>query len=194
MIEFLKILFSRTTWPIWTKLGTKHSWVKGIQFCSKEGPHAFSRGDNNEIDGQNFYSRTFRPISTKLGTKNLWVNEIQVCSNEGPGPFQGEMIAKCIIEIFKKIFSRTTELISTKLGEMYLCVKGIQIFEIVNHSILKKECVYWLELLFRWRWGPWTSCYLFIMNKLKSLSLIHLVKIRLFKFLGNQFLVKMYKF
>ena len=81
-------------------------------------------------------------ISTKLGTKNLWVNEIQVCSNEGPGPFQGEMIAKMHYRNFKKIFSRITGLISTKLGAMYLCVKGIQIFKIVNHFILKKECVY----------------------------------------------------
>ena len=27
----LKIFFSRTIWPISTKLGTKHPWVKGIQ-------------------------------------------------------------------------------------------------------------------------------------------------------------------
>ena len=28
--------FSRTTGPISTKLGTKHPWVNGIQFCSKK--------------------------------------------------------------------------------------------------------------------------------------------------------------
>jgi hypothetical protein len=33
----LKIFFSRTTWPILTRLGTNHSWVKGIQVCSKKG-------------------------------------------------------------------------------------------------------------------------------------------------------------
>ena len=31
-------IFSRTTEPISTKLGTKHPWVKGIQVCSKEEP------------------------------------------------------------------------------------------------------------------------------------------------------------
>jgi hypothetical protein len=25
--------FSRTTWPILTRLGTNHPWVKGIQVC-----------------------------------------------------------------------------------------------------------------------------------------------------------------
>ena len=37
----LKIFFSRTTGPISTKFGTKHSWVKGIQFCSNAVPHLF---------------------------------------------------------------------------------------------------------------------------------------------------------
>ena len=32
----LKTLSSKTTVPISTKLGTKHSWVKGIQVCSKD--------------------------------------------------------------------------------------------------------------------------------------------------------------
>ena len=35
--------------PISTKLGTKHIWEKGIQFCSNEGPRPFTRGDNYEI-------------------------------------------------------------------------------------------------------------------------------------------------
>jgi hypothetical protein len=30
-------IFSRTTGPILTRFGTNHSWVKGIQVCSKEG-------------------------------------------------------------------------------------------------------------------------------------------------------------
>jgi hypothetical protein len=30
-------MFSRTTWPILTRLGTNHPWVKGIQVCSKKG-------------------------------------------------------------------------------------------------------------------------------------------------------------
>ena len=40
-------IFSNAFGPISTKLGTKCSWIKGIQVCSKEGPHSFSRGDNN---------------------------------------------------------------------------------------------------------------------------------------------------
>ena len=40
---------SRTTRLISTKFGTKHPWVKGIQFGTNEGPLFFSRGDNNKI-------------------------------------------------------------------------------------------------------------------------------------------------
>ena len=44
----LKIFFYRTTGPNLTRLGTNHSWVKGIQVCSKEGGSLSPRGDNNE--------------------------------------------------------------------------------------------------------------------------------------------------
>ena len=43
------MFFSRTTEPISTKLGTKHTWVKGIQVCSNDGPYPFPRGDNYKI-------------------------------------------------------------------------------------------------------------------------------------------------
>jgi hypothetical protein len=46
--DHLKIFFSRTTGPILTKLGTNHSWVKGIQDCSKERDSPSPRGDNSE--------------------------------------------------------------------------------------------------------------------------------------------------
>ena len=39
--KYLKILFSRTTGPITTKLNTKHPWVGWIQVCSNTGPHPF---------------------------------------------------------------------------------------------------------------------------------------------------------
>ena len=45
----LKIFFSRTTGQISTKLGTMHSWIKGSQDFSNEGPYPFPRGDNYEI-------------------------------------------------------------------------------------------------------------------------------------------------
>jgi hypothetical protein len=40
-------IFSRTSRPISTKLGTKHPLVKRIRNCSKEGPGSFPRGDNH---------------------------------------------------------------------------------------------------------------------------------------------------
>ena len=44
----LKNVFSRTTEPISTKLGTKFPWVKGIQVYSDERLHPFPRGNNNK--------------------------------------------------------------------------------------------------------------------------------------------------
>jgi hypothetical protein len=40
----LKIVFSRTTWPILTRLGTNFPSVKGIQVYSKEGNSPSPRG------------------------------------------------------------------------------------------------------------------------------------------------------
>ena len=82
--QLLKI-FSRTTGPISTKLGTKYPWVKGIQVCSNEGPRPFQRGDNWEIIKINrqllkIFSRTNGPFSNKLGTKYRLLKGIQICS------------------------------------------------------------------------------------------------------------------
>jgi hypothetical protein len=41
-------IFSRTTWPILTRLDTNHPWVEGIQVCSNEGHSPSPRGDNSE--------------------------------------------------------------------------------------------------------------------------------------------------
>ena len=41
--------FSRITWPISTKLSSKHPWWKKIQFFSNEGPHPLPRGDKYMI-------------------------------------------------------------------------------------------------------------------------------------------------
>ena len=74
-VNFHIFIFSRTTGPISTKLGTKHPWVKGIQVCSNEGPRPSQRGDNWEMIKLNwqllkiFFSKTTGPSSTKLGTK-----------------------------------------------------------------------------------------------------------------------------
>ena len=43
----IKNFLSRTYGPISTKLGTKHSCMKGIQFCLNEGLRPFPIGNNN---------------------------------------------------------------------------------------------------------------------------------------------------
>ena len=130
----LKNVFSRTTEPISTKLGTKHPWVKGIQVCSPKGPRLLPSGDNKEepkLHWQNlkiFFSRTTEPISTKLGTKHPVVKGIQAFKNEGSCPFPRGDNYKIVnihwrnLEIF---FSWTTMPISTKLGTKHPRVKGI---------------------------------------------------------------------
>ena len=131
----LKIFFSRTAKPIWTKLSTTHPWVKGIQICSNEGPRFFLRGDNYvkaKIHWRNFkiyYSWTARPITTKLGTRHPWVKWIQFCSNEGFHPFpRGDNYEKAKIhsQNLKLFFSRTTEPVSTKLGTKQMGFNFVQ--------------------------------------------------------------------
>ena len=88
-----KIFFARTARPILPKLGTKHTWVKGIQVCSNEEPRPCPRRDNYEIakiywwNLKIFFSKTTRPISTKLSIKHPWVKGIQISLNKGLDPF-----------------------------------------------------------------------------------------------------------
>jgi hypothetical protein len=44
----LKILFSRTTVPILTRLGTNHFLGEGIQIYSNKGERPSPRGDNSK--------------------------------------------------------------------------------------------------------------------------------------------------
>jgi hypothetical protein len=44
----LKEIFSRTSKPISTKLGTNHPWVKEILYCTNKGPCPLQRGDNHK--------------------------------------------------------------------------------------------------------------------------------------------------
>ena len=72
-----KFGFNRITGPISIKLGTKHSWVKGIQrspLCT--------RGDNNEI------TNTYWQNSLKILLHNHWANFNQTWHNA----FQGKWI------------------------------------------------------------------------------------------------------
>jgi hypothetical protein len=95
----LKILFSRTTGPILTRLGTNHPWRKRIQFYIKEVDSPSLRGDNSERvqihrTFLKIFSRTSGPKSIKLGTNYPLVRRIQVCSNKGPGPLQRGIITE----------------------------------------------------------------------------------------------------
>ena len=66
----LKIFFSKTTNPISTNLGPMHPWVKGIQVCSNEGSHSFTKGGKRNRENiywhvyKFFFSRANKPIST----------------------------------------------------------------------------------------------------------------------------------
>ena len=81
-----KIFFSRTTEPISIKLGTKHSWVKGIKVCSNEGPRPSPSGDNSKHVKLywrylKIFSSTTAQLSMKLGTKHPLVEGIHFCSS-----------------------------------------------------------------------------------------------------------------
>jgi hypothetical protein len=60
-------IFSRTTGPILTRLGTKHPWRERIQVSLKEEDSPSLKGDNN--------------------TNHPCVKGIQVCSKERDSPF-----------------------------------------------------------------------------------------------------------
>jgi hypothetical protein len=47
-VNFYIFDFSKTTWPISTKLGTNHPWGEGILNCSNEGDCPSPRGDNHK--------------------------------------------------------------------------------------------------------------------------------------------------
>jgi hypothetical protein len=76
--KFLKIFFSRSSRPNSIKLGTNYPCVKGIQFCSNEGPGPLQRGDNckNVKMGcghlKIYFSRTTKPILIRLSTNHPW--------------------------------------------------------------------------------------------------------------------------
>jgi hypothetical protein len=45
---YILYFFSRTIWPILTRLGTNHHWGEVIQVCSNEGEHPSPREDNSK--------------------------------------------------------------------------------------------------------------------------------------------------
>jgi hypothetical protein len=96
----LKILFSSTTGPNLTRLGTNHPWSKRIQVSLKEGDSPSLREDDSKRVKIHrkvlkiFFSRTSWPKSIKLGTNYPLVKRIQVCSNKGPDPLQRGIITE----------------------------------------------------------------------------------------------------
>ena len=114
--KLLKIFFSRTSGPISTKLGTEHSWVKGIQVCSSQGPCPSPRGDNSKI--------------VKLYLKYLKIFCRSLFKWRATHFSRGDNLWNCkiILEIlFKSYFSNTSGPVLTKFGTKYSWVKGILI-------------------------------------------------------------------
>ena len=159
--------------PISTKLGTTQPWVKGIQFCSNEGPCPFSRGDYfkiAKIHWQNlkiFFSWTTKPISTKLCTRHPWMKGIQFCSNDGPCPFPtggtcNYDIAKIDWQILKIFFSRATEPISTSsIYFRYFVINTVWQREgTFNRTKLNSLYLRMICAKFGWNWlsGSWEFC------------------------------------
>ena len=138
-------IFSWTTGPILTKLGTKHPWVKGIQFCSNEGPRPFPRGDNYQIAKIHwqilkiYSSRTAGPISTKLGIIHPWVKGIQVCSNEGLRPFLRKL-RKCIDD-FKKSSPEPLGQFQPNLAKIILGSRVCKIIQMKGQSSFQGEMI-----------------------------------------------------
>jgi hypothetical protein len=81
--------FSRTTGPILTRLGTNHSWVKGIQVCSNKGPGRLQRGDNHKNGMGSFKSLFLQNHWANFNQtwhKSSWRERIQVSLKEGDSP------------------------------------------------------------------------------------------------------------
>ena len=121
----LKIFFTRIIRPIWTKLDTKHPWVKRIQVCLNEGSHPFPRGDNNEIN-------------TKLLTKF----KIILLYNQH-GKFEPNSVQSILgwrgLLFFTWYRAFLVEGDSRfLLGTEHSWLKGTLIFKTKNHLILKR--------------------------------------------------------
>ena len=97
----LKNIF-RTTRPISTNLGPKHPWIKGIQFCSNQGPWLLPRGDNYEY-GENTLTK-FKKSSSQEPLGQFQPNFAQSIFGwrrfnfffqmKGPALFQWDIITK----------------------------------------------------------------------------------------------------
>ena len=146
-MKTLKI-FSRTTVPPSTKLGTNHSWVKGIQVCSNERLHPSQRGDNSErvkinwTTFKNFLLQNHWANFNKTWHKaSMGEDESSFYSNEESNPSQrGDNCKKVKIhywKLFKVFFSRTTGTFSTKLDTK----RRIQFCNMKVQPILKGEII-----------------------------------------------------
>ena len=82
--------------PISTKLGTKHSWVKGTQFCSSEGPGLFPRGGNYEI--AKIHWRNFKK---NLSLQIHWANFNQTWHKAFLGDEESSSFEWMVLPFFK---------------------------------------------------------------------------------------------
>ena len=87
------------TWNlrISTKSCTKHSWERGSQICSKEGPHPFPRKLLAEILWQNskiFFSRTTWQFQLDLAKSIIGWRWLKFVKMKGHFFFRGKVIVK----------------------------------------------------------------------------------------------------
>jgi hypothetical protein len=90
--KFLRIFFSRISWPKSIKLGTNYPWMKGIYVCSNKGPGSLQKGENHKNVEMGWghlkilFSRITEPILTRLSKNHPWRERIQLCLKEGDSP------------------------------------------------------------------------------------------------------------
>ena len=82
----LKIFFSETAWPIWTKLWWNGPWVVPFQDCIRRPHPPWLKIENSANKSLKiFFSETVSPIGTKLWWNGPWVVPFQDCIRQ-PGP------------------------------------------------------------------------------------------------------------
>ena len=112
----------RTIEPVSIKLGRKHSWVKGIQACSNEGPCPFPWGDNYKM------AKIHWQISKSSSPEPLGQFQPNLAQSI-PGGFAMPFSKKDNYKIAKIHWQiRTIEPVSTKLGTKHSWMKGIQVY------------------------------------------------------------------
>ena len=141
----LEIFFSRTTGPISTKFGTKHTWVNGVKVVQLKGCAFFPRGGNYliaKIHWQNIntFCRTTGQIYPSFAVSSLKWQGFKIVQMKGHTHFQGELIQKSLYTLtkFKNLFQNHWDSFNQTLQKAPLR-RGLRFVQIKNHAILKKK-------------------------------------------------------